>query len=75
MATSDMVAIVNQSFDFVNYCCGFPQHPRRLDRSAGGAQRRDLLSTKSRQFVERRSLRYASLREASVETTGIGNKK
>ena len=42
---------------------------RRLDRSTEGAERRDLRSTKSRQIVETRSLRYASLREAPVEMT------
>jgi hypothetical protein len=34
-----------------------------------GAEWRDLLSTNCRQIVESRSLHFASLREAAVETT------
>lgn len=41
--------------------------PRRLDRSAEGAEWRDLLSTQSRQIEEKRSLHCASLREAGSD--------
>ena len=39
--------------------------------AGSAAEWRDLLSTKSRQIVEGRSLHSASLRSASVETTGF----
>jgi hypothetical protein len=43
---------------------------RRLDRSAEGAEWRDLLSTIDRHLVERRPLHFASLRSAPVEAPG-----
>ena len=39
--------------------------------AGSAAEWRDLLSPKSRQIVERRSLHFASLRSAPVETTEI----